>query len=293
MNGDFKNYTNKERLAKVLLSCLTWASSIDWSSNIEDKVKKRLKVPYPFDSWRLRSCIDLLEDTEYAILSFSRFGLEKFSARPSRDFGGIYLRLYGILNAVQQQKLTIIEIFETLKLSGKNKIKNQLDSLKIVEIRNVVGAHTINLNDNGDYLPNDFKRNFFRITQNKITPKATGLHAVDGFGNIREYNLYDSIIEYNRVSESILYNGVTEYLNKIFKHNDKLKSDILNHYEIDFFKPHDYYSLYENETKSRKHRAKLNKEIQKEFEKHYELSDEEIEKMFNEININTPPNSAS
>jgi len=184
-----KEYTLKIRLMKLLLSCLQWGAHVKWSENQESAIQKKLKVQHPFDAKRIRSCIDLIEDTEEAIISFSKYGIEKYSSRFNSDFGGKYLRLYGILNAVQQQKLAIIELYEVLKISNKTQIKRSLDNLKIIEIRNVVGAHTINLNDIGSHKSNEIKTNFFRITQMMLTNKADNIDAVDGFNNIRNYNL--------------------------------------------------------------------------------------------------------
>ncbi len=269
MNGDFKNHTTKETIAKVLLSCLDWGCSANWSPDMESKIQKRLKVQFPFDSWRIRSCIDLIEDTEYAILSFSEHGLQKFSAISNKDLGEIYIRLYGVLNAVQQQRLAIIELFETLKLSKKRKITEILGNLKVMEIRNVAGAHTINLKDSNSNLPENFNTNFFRITQCKLNSKADNMDAVDGFGNLRNYNLYESILEYNRVSEKILYDGTIEYMNKIFKNCPNKKDELLKHYEIEEFTAYDYQRLYKNDKLEKKYFKRINRKLEKEFEEEY------------------------
>jgi len=269
MKGDFENYTNKEKLAKVLLACLNWGCSISGTSDIELKIQKRLKVQNSFDSWRIRSCIDLIEDTEHAIISFSKYGLQKFTTTSTDDFGEKYIRLYGILNAIQQQKFAIIELLETVKFNKFREAKETLNNLKILEIRNVVGAHTINLLDSGEYKPDYFKTNFFRITQCKLTPKSEDLDAVDGFGNIRNYNLYRSILEYNQSSEKILYDGVLDYISRIFKNSQNLKTEILKHYEIETLIPFNYIQIYLNDVNEKKYYDRIGKRAENHLRKTY------------------------
>ena len=264
-----KEYTVKFRLMKFLLSCLSYGSNVKCDENYINAVSKKLKVQYPFDAKRIRSCIDLIEDTELAIISFSKYGLEKFSPRMNSNEGDKYLRLYGILNAVQQQKLAIFELIEVLKISNKTKLKHLLNDLKIVEIRNVFGAHTINLNDIGPHKSNEIKTNFFRITRIMLTDKADNIHAVDGFGNVRIYNLYESCLEYNRVSEKILYDGIIEYADRILINIESKKQKLIKDLNLTFFNHHDYSALYQNEKLFKRYFKKssnnINKEMVKEF----------------------------
>lgn len=269
MKNFVKEYTLKKRLMNLLLFCLDWGSSVRRNENYEINIQRKLKVQYNFDPRRIRSCIDLIEDTEEAILSFSKYGIEKFSFKKNSDFGEKYLRLYGILNAIQQQRLAIIELYETLRLSTKKAIKKEMGSLKIVEIRNIVGAHTINLVDNGSHKSNEIKTNFFRITQANLTNKAEDIVAVDGFQNIHKFNIYESCLEYNRVSEKILYDGIINYANRIFKNAENRKIELLNHYNLQSFWNYNYETLYENDKllqKSLKSRFyKINKEMTNEL----------------------------
>jgi len=77
------------------------------------------------------------------LVSFSNFGLQKFSQKNYGD-GEMYLKLYGILNAVYLQLNSIIELYEVLKLKYKKQVSSELRQLDIFEIRNIVGSHTIN-----------------------------------------------------------------------------------------------------------------------------------------------------
>lgn len=249
--------SNKTKLTLILLNCLDWGCSSGW-----DKCVKKLKIENDYDPYRIRSCIDLIQDTEEAIISFSRFGLEKYQKKINTDIGGDYLRLYGILNAIQLQKLAIIELFEVLKLRNKKEIVNKLNSLEAVEIRNIAGAHTIDLFENGDHFPKGVKKNFFRISQPELTPEADSIYAVSGFGKSRQYNLYDSIIEFNEVTEKILYNCVIEYTSKIWYNNTAKQSHLLAHFKLEKLIPFDYKSLYENKRRRDINFHRSNKEFE-------------------------------
>jgi hypothetical protein len=277
MNKKEKEFTLKLRLMKLLLSCLDWGVNTKWVDNQDKTIQKKLKVQYTFDPRRIRSCIDLIEDTEEAIISFSKYGIEKFSFSLNEDFGGKYLRLYGILNAIQQQRLAIIELYEVLKIPNKTLIKQELDNLKIIEIRNVVGAHTINFNDYDPPKSNAIKTNFFRITQMNITNKADNIIAIDGFQNIRKYNLYQDVLAFNRATERILYEGIFEYIERIFKNVESQKLKLLKHYNIKEFKNHNYEVLYKNDKLEKKQLRKKQKKIKEEMIK--ELGGERREKL--------------
>ncbi len=121
MGTVFNRSTTKEKCAKLLLSCMNWGCSNVYGSNeeIETKIKKKLKFQHECDILRFRSCIDLIEDTEHVIVHFSSFGLERFSSKVGKNLGEIYLKLYGILNAVYLQINTIIELHEICKIPNK------------------------------------------------------------------------------------------------------------------------------------------------------------------------------
>ncbi len=270
MNNDFDHLTNKEKTTYLLLSCLGWGSNVKWGDNIEKRIQKKMKLENDFDPLRIRSCLDLIQDTESAIVSFSTYGLQKFSNKNYAD-GEMYLKLYGILNAVYLQLHSIIELYEVLKLPNKRGISAELKQLDIYEIRNIVGSHTINYIDDNESLPAKTKKNFFRITQVFLTPKCENLNAVDGFGNIKEFNLYQSILEYNKITEKILYEGVINYMKSIINAPNKIE-EITKHYEISKFIPYNYEKLYKND----KLRTRYFKRIQKEIEN--ELGDNWKEK---------------
>lgn len=264
MKRSFDENTTKEKCAMMLLSCLDWGCNTKNYEEIEESIRKRLKFQYTFDTIRFRSCIDLIGDTEGAICHFSKFGLQKFNMELGKDIGEIYLKLYGILNAIYQQIYCIVEIFEVCRIPNKLAILNKFKALKIFELRNIGGAHTINYDDKSEYIPENFKKNFFRITQCQLNSKCDNLHAVDGFGNVKEYNLYELIMEYNKLSEGILYEACLTYMDSIFSSEIK-KNKLLTHYELVPFKNYDYRSLYVNDKLKEKYIKRIKKMISREF----------------------------
>jgi hypothetical protein len=272
MKQDFDNITVKNKCTLILLSCLDWGFNPRNHSQIEERMRKRLNFQYNFDAKRLRSCIDLIGDTEDAIRYFSKFGLHKYDPKLNTDLGEIYLKLYGILNAIYLQIYGIIEIFEVCRIPNKSATLDKLKKHKIFELRNIAGAHTINYEDRSDYIPDCFNKNFFRITQMQLNSKADNLHAVDGFDNLREYNLYELIMDYNKLSEEILYNATIKYLNSIFSTSQTKKTKLLMHYELIPFKAFNYRNLYENDKLKQSHYKRIKKRLRKDLSESYDTN---------------------
>jgi len=277
----FYRSTTKEKCSMLLLSCMNWGCSRVYGSNdeIETKIKKKLKFQYECDILRFRSCIDLIEDTENAILHFSNYGLEEFNPKIGKDFGEIYIKLYGILNAIYLQINSIIEIYEICKMPNKNSVVGEFRKHQIFELRNIMGAHTANFEDKSDYMPQNYNRNSFRITQMQLNAKGNELHAVDSFGNLKEFDLYELVMSYNALSEKVLYNGCVDYMNRIFANSLSKKTELLSHYELINFRNYNYRKLYKNDRLYKKFikraKRKIHSEIQDNFEAstHFNIND--------------------
>jgi len=249
MERIFYRSTTKEKCAKLLLSCISWGCSNVCGSKeeIDIKIKKKLKLQHECDILRFRSYIDLIEDTENAIIYFSNFGLEKFTKKVGKNLGEIYLKLYGILNAIYLQLNTIIELYEICKIPNKKSVINDFKNHEIFELRNIMGAHTPNFKDKSDYMSTKLNHNSFRITQMQLNAKGNNLHAIDSFGKIKEFDLYELVMSYNILSEKILYNGCSEYMNRIFCNSISKKRELLTYYELTKFRNYNYKKLYKND----------------------------------------------
>lgn len=255
--------TTKEKCTMLLLSCLNWGCKNVYGSKeeVDGRIKNKLKFQYECDSLRFRSCIDLIDDTENAIIYFSTFGLEKFSAKANKNLGELYLKLYGILNAIYLQMNAIIQLHEICKIPNKKSITDEFHNHDIFELRNIVGAHTPDFEDKSDYMPQKLKQNSYRITQMNLNAKGNNLHAIDSFYNLKEFNLYELVMSYNALAEIILYSGCNDYLSRIFRNSISKKIELLNYHELIEFKNYDYRKLYENDKLYKNYLERIHQEI--------------------------------
>lgn len=140
----------------------------------------------------------------------------------------------------------IIELYEMFNIPNKSEVIKRLKALQIFEFRNIAGAHTVNFQDNSGLLPQNIKKNFFRITQVQINAKGDNLHVVDGFHNLREYNLYELVMEYNMLSEEYLFNAVKKYYKSILPHGHKFLDEWIAESQLFDFSHFNYRGLYKN-----------------------------------------------
>jgi hypothetical protein len=120
-------------------------------------IKTLLKFENESDWITICSLLDVIGDTELAKDNFRKFKIE--GPTKIEDFGERYLRLYGILNAVYLQHSAVESFLEIIKYPAKNAALKDLNDLKILELRNKAGAHTV------DYLGNDRKKNPHQISR--------------------------------------------------------------------------------------------------------------------------------
>lgn len=181
--------------------------------------------------------------------------------------------MYGILNAIYLQLNAIIEIYEICKIPNKKDIISKFRKHKIFELRNIMGAHTSDFEDKSDYMPPNFNRNSFRITQMQLNAKGNNLHAVDSFGNIKEFDLYELVMSYNVLSEKILYDGCSEYMDRIFSTSIIKKTELLTHYELTKFENYNYSKLYENDKLYRNYLKRIRKQLHIESPEGFNIDD--------------------
>lgn len=176
----------------------------------KDTVVKRLKFSKATDWNVLCSLMDVLGDTELAKENFLKYDLS--GPTKNLDFGEQYLRLYGIVNAIYLQKSAIVSFIELVKLNDKKKIVTKIDNLKILELRHVVGAHTIDFMDNGEKNPHQLQRSLIR---------DRNLRTLDSKGNFKDYNLKDLLTEYNKLAEELLIQAVEKFIGTVLNGNKK------------------------------------------------------------------------
>jgi len=108
----------------------------------DQSIRELLKLNKASD-WRfICAAMDVVGDSESAIDSFNRFGLEG----PSRydDIGEKYLRLYGLLSATYLQQESIVELYRLMNLPKLKEARKKVLQLKIRQVRNKLASHSVN-----------------------------------------------------------------------------------------------------------------------------------------------------
>lgn len=181
----------------------------DIAGRINDKpfretVIRRLKFSDIKDWNILCSLIDVLGDTELAKENFIKYDL----TGPTKilDYGEQYLRLYGILNAVYLQKSALVSFIELVKLRGKKDIIKKIDGLKILELRHIAGAHTIDFLEEGVKNPHQLQRAMLTHSQ---------INTSDSKGNFKDFNLKELLAEYNGFAETLIIQATEKFINTV------------------------------------------------------------------------------
>lgn len=164
----------------------------------------------------LTSSLDLLDDTEQAKVNYFRFQL----VGPTRydDTGEMYLRLYGILNAIYLQMSAITELSELFKLSDKNKTLKPLQQSLIVQLRHIAASHTVNFME-----PVSKRKRSHMISQYSLRDEK--IVVMDDDNKFQEFNIPQLIKDFDKTAEAILDKVVLKATQAICKTEMKSNSD--------------------------------------------------------------------
>jgi hypothetical protein len=194
--------SNKEILAELFRNLISYAGVN--RSLPEEEFKKELQKALNFENINdfhlLESCVDLIEDTDYAIQEFLQNGLET----KLKTQGELYLRLYGILNAIYLQINAIIELIEIFKIPNKSEIISEFKNLEISKLRNMVGSHTVNYTIDNSKKSNKENTDFFRVAQSSINKWSKNLLVVSQKTECYDFDLKKTVIDYIEISDKIL-----------------------------------------------------------------------------------------
>ena len=131
----------------------------------DQNVQKALRLNKRADWDVICTALDVIGDTTLAINNFLEFGLEGYTDKD--DFGEIYLRLYGVLNATYLQQFAILSLYKRFNLDKPKEVIDSLKNLKVFEIRNKLGAHSTNYKNKEDlpesYVINRLSAKGFRL----------------------------------------------------------------------------------------------------------------------------------
>jgi len=182
-----------EIYAQILLGILRYTpvKNIYEEEQYRKELTKKLKFEKLTDPDLLRACIDLVEDSQYAIENVYKNGLQK----KEEDLGEMYLRLYGVLNASYLQLGAILDLNRLFNVPNQKAKKEKLKSLKLIEIRNKLASHTTNYN-----IPNSNEIDFYKLAQSTLS-KWGGNILIVGKDNSEEVDIIEILKDFTKEIE--------------------------------------------------------------------------------------------
>lgn len=224
-----KEVVYKDQISHLLMMLLEhgkWEAKDDedFEENFYEVVSKKLKFQHKTDWQKYQSSVHLLEDTEYAIASAFKYQLGDLSV-DNKDYGGMLLRLYGVLNAVYLQIGAYENIMNLLNYPEKGKTMKKFKQLKIYKLRGIAGAHTVNYEYDDEVLQSRkgiHKTTAFSILQCYLEETGKRIHAIDKNGLSFEFNLLESLTEYEGITRDLLIKLIEFSIQKFYtKKEDK------------------------------------------------------------------------
>lgn len=189
------------KLLNVRESELHYSNPLDY----DNAYRKRLKFQHVTDWKRFRASMDLIDDTEEALLEAFKYKLGNKGTE--ERIGEMYVRLYGILNAVYLQIYAIVEITNLLQFKSGENIEKKFKSLDVFRLRNIAGSHTVNYqypDKEQTSKPDRKRKTSFRIVQMHLEKTGSRIQAVDENGGILEFNLIKCLHEYEKIARDLL-----------------------------------------------------------------------------------------
>lgn len=122
------------------------------------KLSKKFKLNPQYEYTIIEAFYWTLEDSEIAIQNFKEYGIGGITKLGNNE-GERYLRLYGLLAAVYNQRSAIVKMYEVFDLGTHKQLKDDFRKLAIIEARHMVASHAF------DYVSLDKKKDYFRISR--------------------------------------------------------------------------------------------------------------------------------
>eukprot|EP01093_Parvamoeba_rugata_P007418 TRINITY_DN2194_c0_g4_i1.p1 TRINITY_DN2194_c0_g4~~TRINITY_DN2194_c0_g4_i1.p1 ORF type:complete len:271 (+),score=39.94 TRINITY_DN2194_c0_g4_i1:182-994(+) len=255
----------KEQITDFLLLILRITENESRNStDFNEAFRKRLKFQKQTDWKRFRASIDLLDDTEYGIISAFTFQLGDLE-NDNNDFGGINIRLYGILNAVYLQMNAFEEISALLNYSSRSEIREIFLKLDIYKLRGIAGAHTVDYLYDKETLaknPKINKTTSFRIVQTYLEKTGKQIAVLDENDIWSEYNLIKILTEYEKIATELLIKIIRFGIKKlILKKEQRIETEQRLNELIP--KLIDYTTLDKNKDYWKRESKKMEKQLKK------------------------------
>ena len=273
---------NKEDITYFFRAPLSESGFIaEKEKNVENIYRKLLKFQNINDWKKYRACIDLIDDTEYAIMNAFRFQLGNYKNK--YDIGEEYLRLYGILNAVYQQTNAFFTLGKLLNYPNNKELKVKFAKLDIRKLRNMAGAHADDYTVDYEMKaqnPEINSKTSFRLIATTVSKSGHGLYVQDE-NNIRfTFNLMEVLNEYEILARETLINLARHCIESLIigKENKKEYHEMLQ-YRIDNLINYD--TLDDNRRFAKKERKRFEKLVDK-IDKKSKISEEQMMKILND-----------
>lgn len=161
----------------------------------------------------------IIDDTELAKKQFKQFDLQGPS-RP-QDIGERYLRLYGFLNSVYQQKLAIDNLMEVLKLPKQTEYSKKLTENELLILRNKIGAHPSNYK----HIKEDSEHKFDVYEISRPDLQRDRIKLLRNQNHFEDYDLNKAIEDFDKLIEDILSELTGKIIKKLFNNQGKIFSD--------------------------------------------------------------------
>lgn len=260
-----KEIVYKEQVTKLLLLLLEIAGhDTTYSDSFEEDYRKRLKFQKQTDWKRFRASIDLLDDTEYALMSFFKYQLGDLKNKNS-DLGEVYLRLYGILNAVYLQMNAFKELSKLLNYPKRDIVSKDFEKLDIYKLRGIAGSHTVDyLYDKETFTQqkNIHRTTSFRIVQMHLEKTGSKIVTIDENNLTFEFNLLICLYEYERIATELLINLINHSI-KTLVYDKDTKIEMRRRLEELLLNLMDYTTLDENKKYNELETEKWHKMIER------------------------------
>ena len=264
MQSKKKEIIHKEQITKfLLLPIQIIGNDLKYSKDFEKDLIKQMKFQNSTDLNKYRACVDLLDDTEYALNSFFKYQLGDLKIK-NNDFGELYLRLYGILNAVYLQMSGFETLARLLNHPKRDNISKEFEKLDIYKLRGIAGSHTVNyMYDKETRQQDNVKKNTsFRIIQMNLDKEGSKLTALDENNLIFDFNILDCLYEYENKATSLLFELIEHAFNKFVN-----KKDIKNEFLEKLNKLRPDLICYKNINENIKYKIKERKRFTRMIEK--------------------------
>ena len=183
------------------------------------------------DWFKYRASVDLLQDTDSAILDVFEYQLGAKQHR--NDLSESYLRLYGVLNAVYLQIGAYTSLANLLNYPGSNSLVLPLKEMKIYLYRHIAGAHTYKMDPNEDHIhmkqADKEKVKSFRLVQSSLNKDGNRIELISQNSENYRFDLLFELWEYELKSREVLEKLIRHMIQSRIRkkiHKEKITKDL-------------------------------------------------------------------